>query len=185
MEAVQTERTATLHIQVILWAYLIAFLVIYLVLYRLIGGPFTAPAHWFGHKTNSVFDLWAIQHVLAGILIAWCHRGYRRGINDSSWPLESLLYTTLFLALAWEGHEGWAEIGGRGTAIAFWKDGVEHWANRCIADPACVIIGALIFRAFPRTAKPALVLTILWTGANVCMPTCMTIQNLLFTFFFS
>lgn len=161
--------------RVILWAYLIPLPFMFAFLYWACGA-LTPPAHLFGDKTTSPFDLWSFQHFLNGIIFAWIYMNLREAPNKLD-----CLWTVLFINFAWEGHEAWAETGMRGALIAGWTGGVEHWTNRVIADPLLVLCGALLFFAYPKIAKPALALTTCWICANLALPDCMTLQTLLLT----
>lgn len=113
----------------------------------------------FGHKTEAMFDLWSFQHLLTGVVIGSLFNLSRR---DSVSPL--WLAGVLLVIIAWEHFELQFEglvlttnnepilvglvrmVGLDSVASAFnvWLDGMEHWSNRFIADPALVMSGALI-----------------------------------------
>ncbi len=73
----------------------------------------------------------------------------------------------LFLAYAWETLEHYLEIGLAGQAVAYWFQGVEHWANRLIADPLAMVLGYLIVKRWAGLATPARILSALWLAVHV------------------
>jgi len=125
----------------------------------------TAPV-LFGDKQVATFDLWSIQHFLSGCIIGALFRKYQRPI-----------FIALVIAYVWESSEWTGESGLLGDAIAYWKAGHEHWANRLIADPALVAIGAYVSHRFRWVIWGAVPITVTWCIANVFAPDCMAIQQ--------
>jgi hypothetical protein len=143
----------------------------------------TVPAQDFipliiGTKTVAMFDLWSIDHFAWGVVIGTVLICLAK-VEPPRFELLKFVLWMLILAYAWEGHETWMEIGGRGTSIGQWKDGVEHWSNKFLSDPGMVLLGGMLARGVKSSWKPALVYMILWSIANVLAPDCMFIQNML------
>lgn len=133
---------------------------------------------FFGHKSSAMFDLWSIQHFFSGVIFG----GFWLSERPRTWSeWRDAILLALVLCTVWEGQEFWAEIGGRGEAVATWKDGLEHWTNRFIADPALVLMGAFFYRLVPKSIWPALIYSLIWVIASLITPNCMSIQNWLFS----
>ena len=136
---------------------------------------------FFGHKSVALVDLWTLQHVASGVAIGafvtW-------QLGDWQHLIERTLFQVIIrvgsLAVLWEGFEYQFELGMLGHEVAEWKDGIEHWANRCIVDPLAVLFGAFVYRRWDKTLLPARWFSLVWIGANVLAPTCMSIQEWLF-----
>lgn len=120
----------------------------------------------FGDKQVAMFDLWSLQHFLTGILIGWFAVRH-----------PSPVVATIGLAYAWEALEWFMEDGGMGARIASWKAGNEHWANRCIGDPAMVSLGAMLSMRQPRVLWAALPCAVGWLAVNALAKDCMTVQK--------
>jgi hypothetical protein len=119
-----------------------------------------APAVW-GHKTKAMFDVWALQHVLTGVLIGAIFTESNSIQPSRSWAAG--LMTAIYF---WEVQEFSGEIGfgmfeiPLPPQVAIWFGGVEHWANRLIADPILVFGGALIGRVIVVKQKDYLLMVI-------------------------
>lgn len=121
---------------------------------------------FFGDKQVAMFDLWSFQHFLSGCIIGALLRKCQRSI-----------FLALIVAYIWEPSEWAGESGLLGDAIMHWKAGHEHWANRLLADPVLVAIGAYTAHRFHWIIWVAVPITILWCAANVLAPDCMAIQQ--------
>ena len=96
----------------------------------------------FGDKSVAIFDLWSIQHFLAGILI---------GQMITRTTKDPLLVVSIAMNLAyfWELHEFFGELGlsmfyyylPAYPELTAWFGGVEHWSNRLLGDPILVSEG--------------------------------------------
>lgn len=111
----------------------------------------------WGPKTESWFDIWSIEHFIAGITVGFLvkalisgspFRGMRRPrVDDAAvW-----LLAVLTLSYLWEAVEHYLEAGATGiAAVTYWFQGVEYWGNRLLADPLLFVLGATISRLQPR-----------------------------------
>jgi uncharacterized membrane protein YvlD (DUF360 family) len=127
---------------------------------------------FFGDKQVAMFDFWSLQHAMSGILLGWLVGRLRWG-----------LFHVLIAAYLWEMLEWWLESGGLGAGVASWKAGHEHWANRLIADPVLVLLGARVYFYAPKIVWPAAVAAGGWFIANIISPDCMTVQKQLLGIF--
>lgn len=119
----------------------------------------------FGDQRVSLFDLWSIQHFLAGVLIGslLITPKYKRTKN---WQI--MLPLTIFLAFAWEAVELYIESGGVEALKSFWNQR-EHWSNRLVSDPLLVIGGGVVGYIIHDSWKVALVPTILWLSIKAML----------------
>ena len=154
-----------------------------LVFYYWAGGKLSWPLQLFGSKTDAPLDFWVIQHVVNGVVFARIHRFFQENLAKKRWQRSDCFWTVLVLAYIWEAFEVGAENGVWGIPIASWFYGVEHWANRIIADPLLVGAGALIFILYPKSFKPAFAIAAFWLLINLIMPDSMLIQNYILTLF--
>jgi hypothetical protein len=95
-------------------------------------------------------------------------------------PVLSFCAWVLLAAFAWETVEHYLETVSP-PAIVHWFQGVEFWGNRCIADPALVLAGALLFwwRGSRAAATAARVFTAAWLALHICvLPDSMALQRL-------
>lgn len=163
--------------QIAQWVILIILYVIFVFTYT-INYPINFPPELFGHKTKAMFDLWSFQHILAGIVFG---RIVCLLVEDrKEYPRDRTVYLAMFfLTIFWEWTETLMETGSFGIGIFKWKDGVEHWTNRFIADPALVLFGMYLFRKYRKYFWSALAISSLWLFINSYMPNCNSIQNYL------
>ena len=124
-----------------------------------------------------MFDLWSFQHFGFGILTG-SFLAYVGVASIKTWQQFGLF--VLLLALDWEATELSMEAGWFGGAIASWKGGYEHWANRFVGDPLMVVLGGMFSRKFKFAWIGALVPVAVWQIINVASPHSMHIQQLVF-----
>lgn len=132
----------------------------------------------FGLKTQSIFDIWTIQHLLcgigSGILIKKCI--YK--IPKKTWRLDMIF--VIIIVYLWEIIEYFLETGLLGKNIANWFSGVEFWPNRFIADPCIFIVGYIISKKWPKLIWPAIFICLIYLIINIFIfPNSMYLQNLL------
>src|SRR5688500_8550924 len=105
-------------------------------------------ATWiWGHKSIALFDVWSIEHVLAGISIGafvikasrFAHKRWRT--TEVPVRRNTDVVTVLLFAFVWETAEHYMELGLIGLTVANWFAGVEMWGNRMITDPLMVFLG--------------------------------------------
>lgn len=129
----------------------------------------------WGLKTVAIFDVWTIEHVLSGISIGdKVIRHNRRKFNllhiferHHNVIIHFEVMGVLCLAFGWEMLEHYLEVGLAGTAVAYWFQGVEFWANRLISDPLMLVVGYFIARRFPILIWPARALSLAWLLVHV------------------
>lgn len=161
------------------WAVLAIVAGFGVVLQYLHLGSFTAPI-LAGHKTVALLDLWVPSHLAGGVAIAFlCRPFLDKKDHPGSW-----LQGMLAWAFIWEDSEFCLEALNDlfGGALVAWHAGVEHWSNRFLVDPLCLVLGGLAYRRWPWLAKPAIAYWLVWEAINVLSPDCMHIQETLFSF---
>lgn len=133
----------------------------------------------WGVKTEAMFDVWSLEHLLVGMSLAsgvWL-------ITDARWKkildeVESLnplirfkdnydLICVLLLAFMWESLEHYLEQGLLGDRVEYWFQGTEFWANRLITDPLMVVAGYFIAKNYRYLAVPGRVLSLLWLLVHI------------------
>lgn len=123
----------------------------------------------WGHKEVAIFDVWSIEHILAGLsmgalVIKLTNYFFTRyGFSDHPQMKRHMdIYAVLFISYLWETVEHYLETGLLGGTIEFWFAGVEMWGNRIITDPLMVVIGYLIAKKYPQAVWPARILSVIW-----------------------
>ncbi len=112
---------------------------------------------FFGNEQLALFDLWSIQHFLAGILIGSLFLSPKEKTTGvKNW--QRIIPFVLFLALTWEALEIYLE-----TDIIFknWV-GFEHWSNRIITDPLMALMGGAVGYLIRDSWRVAVVPSIMW-----------------------
>lgn len=135
----------------------------------------------WGIKTEAIFDVWTLEHLLSGISVgAGCivynkkHLGqifasisekviHPKRINFLKYKYDIL--AVLFVAFLWETIEHYLETSG--GIIEYWFQGVEFWPNRIIADPLMLVFGYLIAKKNPSLIWPARILSLLWILVHI------------------
>jgi hypothetical protein len=125
--------------------------------------------HLWGSKTDAMFDLWSLQHIVTGMAIApMMVDGFGNRIKQIfSLGKERIfrfadILGVLFFAYLWEAIEFYMEIGAFGSGVAHWYRGMEFWPNRFIADPLLLVAGYLVARKHPNIFYPAITLSATW-----------------------
>lgn len=124
--------------------------------------------HFFGLKTQAMFDIWAIGHLLGGLSMGLLIDKFRnfiglKDINETKRiSLWFNIFIILFLSYLWEATEHYLETGLIGGVSQYWFQGVEFWANRLIADPLIIILGYVITIKYPKIVWPARFLFVAW-----------------------
>ncbi len=109
----------------------------------------------FGNQEIAMFDLWSIQHFLAGILIGSLLLIPK---NETTQQWQKIIPFILFIALSWEAFEIYIETG---VIFETWK-GFEHWTNRIITDPLMALIGGVVGYLIRDSWRVAVVPAIMW-----------------------
>ncbi len=122
----------------------------------------------FGEKTVAWFDVWSLEHFVAGMsaaaLILWFMR--KKGYDEK----DSLLFYGLLLCItfAWEMLEHYLEAGVTGNEwLTYWFQGVEFWGNRLITDPLLVVAGSMVALRYKKLFLPARLFSIAWLVVHV------------------
>jgi hypothetical protein len=87
----------------------------------------------FGLKTKAIFDVWSIEHLLAGISTGSAvaksnHKEIGRIVGDENHTHRSFhfnLVGVLCAAFAWEAVEHYLEVGLFGAGVQYWFQNVE------------------------------------------------------------
>ncbi len=122
----------------------------------------------FGEKTIAWFDVWSIEHLIAGISAYSIACIVSRFINTRQQTTlhaeRTITYLLLMLsAFMWETTEHYFEAGDIGThAITYWFHGVEFWGNRMVTDPLLVFAGGWLGATFHWLIWPARLFSLLW-----------------------
>lgn len=108
---------------------------------------------FFGHKSQSLFDVWTLAHVAIGMVISYATIAFR--IFKFHHPIMLLLCIMLF----WEVIEHYIEISNLGF-ISLWFGGEESVVNRLITDQIAVVLGFLLIKWRPRLLTAAIVIAL-------------------------
>ncbi|MFC1600070.1 DUF2585 family protein [Patescibacteria group bacterium] len=106
----------------------------------------------FGHKSNSIFDVWTLSHIATGAVISFFVIGFRK-IN-----VKNPIILVLLLSSCWEIVEHYLEIMGP-EAVANWFAGEESLMNRLVADQLSLVVGFVIIKARPKLFPLMLVIS--------------------------
>lgn len=156
----------------------------------------------WGPKTESLFDIWSIEHFISGvtigsilciILVSLFHpeiknhenKVRKKAIKDNINGLHFHYFAIVFLiAYIWEVLEFYMEAGYTGNQkITYWFQGVEFWLNRALTDPLMVALGAwCTLRFYSKTISwSARVFSATWLAFHVFVfPDCMYLQNTMY-----
>lgn len=139
----------------------------------------------WGYKTQALFDVWSIEHILSGVSVGHIVRKHHRKLFDrllgrdhkvESWHLN--LIGVLCLGFAWECIEHYLETGLAGGAVEYWFQGVEMWGNRIVTDPLMLVLGYIIAKRYPIAIWPARVASVAWLFTHVFLfPHSMYLQH--------
>ena len=118
------------------------------------------------------FDLWTIQHFLAGSTTSLI----TRMILGDGWK-KTIIFVVLLIAFGWEFAEFLMETGFLGQGASNWAM-QEPWINRCI-DPLLVTYGGWLEYRYKNRWFSALSLAVsaLWPQLNAQAPDCMYVSN--------
>lgn len=123
-------------------------------------------------KDVALFDVWSIEHFVAGISIgSIAYIFNRKKFKDVPLKQNQEIYLdllfVLFICYLWESVEHYMEIGAMGSVVEYWMHGVEFWGNRLITDPLMVCLGWLLFTKIPKIVWPARIFSVLWLFIHV------------------
>ena len=158
----------------------------------------------FGNKTESLFDIWSIEHFISGItigsiicliLVTYKFEDLKgesfsqKSRTDDSYKNFHFTYLILILLISyiWEVFEFYLEAGYTGNPkITYWFQGVEFWLNRSITDPLLVAAGSLFYLKFYSTilSWSARIFSAIWLVFHIFIfPQCMYLQDSIYSFF--
>jgi hypothetical protein len=156
----------------------------------------------FGNKEVSLFDIWSIEHFVAGVTLGslllivmpkyFCNDlvpsepGGRKDTPYSTSRLFLFNYFIIILLLSyiWEVLEFYMEAGYTyNEKITYWFQGTEYWLNRAVSDPLMVALGA--WAAIKCTSRAFFwgmrSFSAVWVGVHVFVfPHCMHLQDMLY-----
>jgi hypothetical protein len=142
----------------------------------------------WGLKTQAIFDVWSIEHVLSGISIGRFIRvrndhemekilGKKNNVISKWFDVTGVLW----IAFMWEAVEHYLETGLLGFKVEYWFQGVEFWGNRLLADPLLLLFGYWIAKRYPKYVLPARILSAIWLLVHIFLfPDSMYLQRVLF-----
>ncbi|MBU1558077.1 hypothetical protein KKC45_03890 [Patescibacteria group bacterium] len=110
---------------------------------------------FFGDGEIALFDLWSIQHFLAGVLIGSLLLSPK---NEPTKKWQRIIPFILFIALTWEAVEIYLETG---VVFENWKN-FEHWTNRIITDPLMILLGGAVGYLIKESWRIAVIPAIMW-----------------------
>lgn len=119
-------------------------IVISCYLFFILIALFTTQIQIFGNKSNSLFDFWSFIHIFSGATLSYLAFRFR------SFNVANPILLILVITLNWEILEMYIESGAILQSISHWFGGVEHFLNRFLADPLCIIIGFLLIKLRPQ-----------------------------------
>ena len=130
----------------------------------------------FGDKTTAIFDIWSVEHLFTGIILAWL-------ISKISHTPKSNLPVLLLISCFWECLEHYLETGLWGITVQHWFAGVEYWGNRLIGDNLTVFFGYFIYKKYPKTIYFAFGISLIFFCSHLFFPSSMDIQKFLLNLF--
>ena len=141
----------------------------------------------WGYKTQALFDVWSIEHVLSGVSVGSAVRKHHRRLFDrilgrghaiESWHLN--VTGVLFLGYAWESVEHYLESGLAGGEVEYWFQGVEMWGNRLVTDPLMLVVGYWIAKKHHSAVWPCRIASLTWLLIHIfALPHSMALQEYL------
>ncbi len=141
---------------------------------------------FFGEKTIAWFDVWSIEHLVAGIsaysIAAWIGHHIHKGEAVSPALFKRIIFLILLvMAYGWETLEHYLEAGTTGLeSVTYWFQGVEFWGNRLITDPLLVLVGGYLAMKHPRLITPARIFSATWLIIHIFVfPHSMYLHTLL------
>lgn len=127
---------------------------------------------FFGDKTIAWFDIWSIEHFLAGLSTGYLCAFFLHRICGAegefsqeymSENYKSYFPMILLVAFMWETIEFYLEAGYTNVeAITYWFQGVEFWGNRLITDPLLLLIGGIIGLKYIKLAIWSRIFSVIW-----------------------
>jgi len=117
-------------------------------------------ASFWGHKTTALFDLWTLQHIATGIVIAYI-------LTKVKYFKLTPIWTILLLSLFWESLELILELGHLEGLEGVWTSGVEFWVNRSFIDPLAMIFGARLFHFNSKIFPYSVFFITIWLLVNL------------------
>ncbi len=136
----------------------------------------------FGAKTVALFDVWSIEHFIAGMSVFAVARLVARRIlpQDTKMTFGACGVYVLCLSYIWEVLEFYMEAGYTNIdVVTYWFQGIELWTNRIITDPLLVFLGSYVAFRFPIVIWFSRIFSVSWLGVHIFIfPHCMYLQEL-------
>lgn len=138
-------------------------------------------------KTESLMDVWTIEHVLSWISVWFFVMSSNYKVFEKKiWFDHKKINTRYFdlvgvllFAFLWETIEHYLEIWLAWESVMFWFQGVEHWGNRIIFDPLMLIFWYLLARKYKKIVAPARFLSLIWLLVHIFLfPHSMYLHNI-------
>ena len=127
----------------------------------------------FGNKMEAFFDIWSIEHLMMGIILAFILNKF------FSNKKENLLWL-LLISFCWECCEHYLEEGLLGIKIQNWFAGTEYWGNRLIGDNLVLVLGYCIYKKYPKSIYFSVFLSVIFLLLHIYCSSSMDIQKNLF-----
>lgn len=126
-------------------------------------------------KTQALFDVWSIEHLLSGISTGFLVMSTNFKTFEKKIWFDSSKITTryfdviwvLFLAYFWETIEHYLETGLLWHTVEYWFQWVEFWWNRIVTDPLLLVVWYLLARKYRSIVKPARFLSVIWLFVHI------------------
>ena len=138
----------------------------------------------WGDKTEAWFDIWSLEHFIAGISISTIAMFLARNVFadfkiDKKYERRFYGIFILLIAFFWEMLEHYGEAGYTNIeAVTYWFQGVEFWGNRLITDPLLVLLGGLVGLKHSVFVWPARAFSVTWLYVHIFVfPHCMYLHE--------
>ena len=116
----------------------------------------------FGHKSNSIFDIWTIVHISTGAALGFVMIGLQK------FKIHHPIILLLLISSTWEIVEHYLEIKGPPT-IANWFAGEESLLNRLFADQLSLVVGFALVKYKPMIFPFALAISLTILIAHIIL----------------
>jgi len=117
-------------------------------------------AEFWGHKSTALLDLWVLQHIATGVIIAYI-------LTKLTYFKQNYIWTILLLSLFWESLELILELGHLRGLDGVWTSGVEFWVNRSFIDPLAMLFGGYLLHLNRKIFPYSVFFTAIWLLLNL------------------
>lgn len=133
---------------------------------------FFTEVNFWGDKTDSMFDVWFLQHILSGMILSFMLKNYRYTRKYS-------LLIVITAAYSWEFVEFFLETDSH-AIVMNWMAGLEHPVNRFAIDPIAGILGYILINRFSGWIYLCLALNFCFAVLHLLLGDSMAIQQFLY-----